>query len=89
MRKSDSADDPAVRVEGLRVVRGGRTVLPDLSVAVPRGQVVGLLAERNWTGTVVVEVNTRRARTRDQRESDLAEALAFARLHLATPAPSR
>ena len=43
MRKSDSVDDPAVRVEGLRVVRGGRTVLPDLSVAVPRGQVVGLL----------------------------------------------
>ena len=43
MMKSDSADDPAVRVEGLRVVRGGRTVLPDLSVAVPRGQVVGLL----------------------------------------------
>ena len=43
MRKSDSADDPAVRVEGLRVVRGGRAVLPGLSVAVPRGQVVGLL----------------------------------------------
>ncbi len=55
----------------------------------PCGDVLGLLAERNWTGTVVVEVNTRRARTREQRESDLAEALAFARLHLATRAPSR
>jgi sugar phosphate isomerase/epimerase len=55
----------------------------------PCGEVLGLLAERNWAGTVVVEVNTRRARTRDQREADLAEALAFARLHLATPAPSR
>src|SRR3954469_8104575 len=43
MMNSDSAGEPAVRVEGLRVVRGGRTVLPDLSVAVPRGQVVGLL----------------------------------------------
>ena len=43
MMKSDPAGAPAVRVEGLRVVRGGRTVLPDLSVAVPRGQVVGLL----------------------------------------------
>jgi ABC-2 type transport system ATP-binding protein len=43
MVNSDSAGDPAVRVEGLRVVRGSRTVLPDLSVAVPRGQVVGLL----------------------------------------------
>jgi len=51
------------------------------------GEVLGLLAERNWTGTVVVEINTRRARTREQRESDLAEALAFARLHLASRAP--
>ena len=33
----------AVEVEGLRVVRGGRTVLPGLSVRVPAGQVVGLL----------------------------------------------
>ncbi len=55
----------------------------------PCGDVLGLLADRNWTGTVVVEVNTRRARTRAQRESDLAEALAFARLHLASRAPSR
>src|SRR4051794_10032068 len=43
MMKSDPAGDPAVRVEGLLVVRGGRTVLPDLSVTVPHGQVVGLL----------------------------------------------
>ena len=43
MMKSSLVDDPAVRVEGLRVVRGGRAVLPDLSVAVPRGQLVGLL----------------------------------------------
>ena len=33
----------AVEVEHLRVVRGGRTVLPDLSVRIPTGQVVGLL----------------------------------------------
>lgn len=33
----------AVEIEGLRVVRGGRTVLPGLSVRVPAGQVVGLL----------------------------------------------
>lgn len=33
----------AVEIEGLRVVRGGRTVLPGLSVGVPAGQVVGLL----------------------------------------------
>ena len=33
----------AVDVDHLRVVRGGRVVLPDLSVTVPAGQVVGLL----------------------------------------------
>ncbi|WP_345500589.1 ABC transporter ATP-binding protein [Pedococcus ginsenosidimutans] len=32
-----------IEIEGLRVERGGRTVLPDLSVVVPSGQVVGLL----------------------------------------------
>lgn len=30
-------------VDGLRVVRGGRVVLPGLSLRVPRGAVVGLL----------------------------------------------
>jgi len=34
---------PAITVEHLRVERGGRVVLPDLSVTVPEGQVVGLL----------------------------------------------
>ena len=33
----------AVEIERLRVERGGRTVLPGLSVRVPAGQVVGLL----------------------------------------------
>ncbi|NNM47615.1 ABC transporter ATP-binding protein [Knoellia koreensis] len=33
----------AVEIERLRVVRGGRVVLPDLSVRIPAGQVVGLL----------------------------------------------
>jgi ABC-2 type transport system ATP-binding protein len=33
----------AVEVRNLRVVRGGRTVLPDLTLDVPGGQVVGLL----------------------------------------------
>jgi sugar phosphate isomerase/epimerase len=51
----------------------------------PCGQVLELLAERSFAGTVVVEVNTRRAASPDERELDLAEALAFARLHLAAP----
>jgi ABC-2 type transport system ATP-binding protein len=35
--------DVAVRVEGLRVIRGGRVVLPELDCAVASGRVTGLL----------------------------------------------
>jgi sugar phosphate isomerase/epimerase len=52
----------------------------------PCGELLGRLAEQGWAGTVVVEVSTRRCRNRDERTADLAEALAFARLHLAAPA---
>ncbi|MDQ1287484.1 MAG: hypothetical protein QG622_1049, partial [Actinomycetota bacterium] len=48
----------------------------------PCDKVLGLLASRHWSGTVVVEVNTRRARGRAEREADLAESLTFARKHL-------
>lgn len=34
---------PAIEITGLHVVRGGREVIPDLSLSVPSGQVVGLL----------------------------------------------
>jgi len=34
---------PAIQIDGLRVVRGGRTVLHDVSLEVPRGSVTGLL----------------------------------------------
>jgi len=40
---SGDPGDTAVLVEGLRVVRGGRPVLHDLSLEVPRGAVVALL----------------------------------------------
>ena len=49
---------------------------------------VGLLeqvASSGFDGVVTVEVSTRRAASREDRERDLAEALAFARLHLAAP----
>jgi sugar phosphate isomerase/epimerase len=36
----------------------------------------------NFTGQVVVEINTRRAKTGTERTKDLAESLLFARLHL-------
>jgi sugar phosphate isomerase/epimerase len=49
----------------------------------PCAEVLERLAARGFTGSVVLEVNTRRIATREQREADLAEALAFARLYLA------
>ncbi len=52
----------------------------------PCGDLLEGLARTNYTGDVVVEVTTRRAADRDEREADLAEALAFTRLHLAAPA---
>ena len=53
--------------------------------AQPCAEVLGQLAEWSWSGTVTVEVNTRKCRTRAEREAELAECLAFARLHLAAP----
>lgn len=52
----------------------------------PCGEVLERLAAQKFRGSVVVEVNTRRAADREEREADLAEALAFTRLHLAAPA---
>ncbi|MEU3950525.1 ABC transporter ATP-binding protein [Streptomyces sp. NPDC029526] len=40
---SPSDGTPAVRAQGLTVVRGPRTVLRDLAFTVPRGQITGLL----------------------------------------------
>src|SRR5690606_37997727 len=49
----------------------------------PCAELLGWLARRGWSGAIIVEVSTRRARNGVEREADLAEALAFARLHLA------
>ena len=48
----------------------------------PCAEVLQTLATRDFDGNVIVEVNTRRAVSRDQREADLAESLAFCRAHL-------
>ncbi|MDQ1603452.1 MAG: hypothetical protein QOE01_1297 [Actinomycetota bacterium] len=54
--------------------------------AQPCAEVLERLAHNGFSGTVVLEVNTRRAVNRDEREADLVEGLAFARLNLATAA---
>jgi ABC-2 type transport system ATP-binding protein len=45
MMNNDGANvsAPAISVEGLRVIRGGRPVLDEVSISVPRGRVTGLL----------------------------------------------
>lgn len=48
----------------------------------PCAKLLERLATSEFTGQVVVEVNTRNARQRAHRVEDLADALAFARLHL-------
>jgi len=52
------------------------------------GELLETLAGSGFTGDVIVEVSTRGALTRTEREEDLAEALAFARLHLHAAEPA-
>ncbi|MFJ6212385.1 sugar phosphate isomerase/epimerase family protein [Streptomyces sp. NPDC092296] len=52
----------------------------------PCAELLGRLAGTGFDGHVVLEVNTRRAADPAAREADLAEALAFTRLHLAPAA---
>ncbi|MCD0452261.1 sugar phosphate isomerase/epimerase [Actinocorallia sp. API 0066] len=51
--------------------------------AQPCGEMLERLALEGYRGHVVLEVNTRKVTSRSERVEDLAEALAFARLHLA------
>ena len=55
--------------------------------AQPCAELLESLAGRGFTGSVAVEVGTRRSASRTEREADLGEALAFAREHLAATRP--
>ncbi len=52
----------------------------------PCAELLAHLAATGYRGAVVVEVKTARAARREDRITDLAESLAFARQHLALPA---
>ena len=52
----------------------------------PCAELLEGLAVQGFDGLVVVEISTRKAEDRAEREADLAEALAFTRLNLAAPA---
>lgn len=49
----------------------------------PCGEFLEMLASQGFEGSVILEINTRRAASRAARQADLAESLAFTRLHLA------
>jgi sugar phosphate isomerase/epimerase len=51
----------------------------------PCAELLQSLVRRGFRGSVAVEVTTRKAASRAEREADLAESLAFARQHLETP----
>jgi len=53
----------------------------------PAAALLEHLAGRDFRGHVVVEINTRRSGSREARELDLMEALAFTRLNFAVPQP--
>ncbi len=53
----------------------------------PCAELLELLAGRGYDGSVVIEINTRKAPSRAARQADLAESLAFTRLHFAASDP--
>lgn len=53
----------------------------------PCAELLASLAGRGFTGSVAVEVATRGAKSRADREADLRASLEFARQHLAAPSP--
>ena len=82
----EMADDLGERLVHLHLADGSGSTRDEHLVPgrgnQPCGEVLRGLAERGFDGQVVVEISTRKAATREQREIDLAESLAFARHHL-------
>jgi sugar phosphate isomerase/epimerase len=56
------------------------------------GELLGLLADQDFSGHIIVEINTRRVTSRSDREVDLVESLEFTRKHFVRapgPVPPR
>jgi sugar phosphate isomerase/epimerase len=68
--------------DGIGVVNRDEHLVPGRGNQ-PAAEMLERLAAQRYSGQVVVEINTRRAAGRDQRVEDLAESLAFTRLHFA------
>ena len=81
----DMADQLGHRLTHVHLADGSGSVFDEHLVPgrgnQPCGAFLELLVESGYAGAVVAEVNTRKLDP-ERRELDLAEALAFARLHL-------
>jgi len=81
------ADELAGRLAHVHMADGTAPGLPDEHLIPGRGtqpcaELLASLGSRGYDGMVVLEVNTRRAETSEERRADLAEALDFTRQHL-------
>jgi sugar phosphate isomerase/epimerase len=82
------ADELGSRLAHVHMADGTAPGLPDEHLIPGRGtqpcaELLASLGPRGYAGMVVLEVNTRRAETGEERRADLAEALDFTREHLA------
>ena len=82
------ADELGSRLAHVHMADGTAPGLPDEHLIPGRGtqpcaELLTSLGSRGYAGMVVLEVNTRRAETSEERRADLAEALVFTREHLA------
>jgi sugar phosphate isomerase/epimerase len=87
----EMADELGGRLAHVHMADGTAPGLPDEHLipghgTQPCAQLLASLGSRGYSGAVVLEVNTRRAQTSQERRADLAEALAFTRQHLAAGA---
>ncbi|HUJ05788.1 MAG TPA: sugar phosphate isomerase/epimerase [Streptosporangiaceae bacterium] len=83
----EMADQLGSRLAHVHLTDGTRPGLPDEHLVPGRGnqpcaELLGRLRAMRYSGTVVVEISTRRALTAQERYADLEESLAFARDHL-------
>jgi sugar phosphate isomerase/epimerase len=81
------ASDLGPRLAHVHMADGSKPGLPDEHLVPGRGgqpcaELLQRLRSTGYAGVVVLEVNTRRALASEERQADLAEALAFTRHHL-------
>ena len=88
----EMADELGGRLAHVHMADGTAPGLPDEHLipghgTQPCAELLESLGTRGYSGMVVLEVNTRRAQSTEERRADLAEALEFTRTHLAAAQP--